>query len=136
MFGTGRIRIRFPVSVCSIATSYPACAFARRDRRCSHRRRVPRFLSITSSPCSTTTLFSVVRGNDGSTIGITGGIKPLLIASVPAIGYAAYTRAMPPQALIFGVYSAGLLHLYDRVWHPKGMMLEHMPIAHVNRRVL
>jgi hypothetical protein len=42
---------------------------------------------------------------------------------------------MPPQALRFGVYSAVLLHIYDRVIHPKGVMTENMPVARLNRRV-
>ncbi len=42
---------------------------------------------------------------------------------------------MPPQVMRMSLYSCVLLHVYDRVWHPKGLNLENMPLAHSNRRV-
>lgn len=80
-------------------------------------------------------LFTAVRGNGQETIGLTGLIKPLLITAVPTLGYAAYTRAMPPPVLRLSLYSCVLLHAYDRIWHPKGLTVENMPMAHLNRRV-
>ena len=53
-------------------------------------------------------------------------LKATAIISVPAVGLAVYTRASPPAAVRFGVYSTVLLHLYDRVMKPKYPFGEHM----------
>ena len=75
-----------------------------------------------------------MRGN-GDTRGVSGMVKPLAVVSIPTLAYAAYYRAVPPQALRFGVYSCVLLHLYDRVWKPHGIAEENLPTAKMQRRV-
>jgi hypothetical protein len=82
-----------------------------------------------------TAFFAAYRGNSADTIGIGGLIKPLLVTSLPTLGYAAYTRAMPPQFLTFSIASCVGLHIYDRHMNAKGLHTEHMPIGHMNRRV-
>lgn len=84
--------------------------------------------------------FSVYRGSVENQKGAfkTGAlalVQPLVVTAIPTLAYAAYTRAMPSQALRFGLYSCVLLHLYDRVLHPKGLNTELMPMARLNRRV-
>jgi hypothetical protein len=84
--------------------------------------------------CSHTVAFTLVRGN-GDTRGLTGLAKPLAIVSIPTLAYAAYYRALPPQALRFGLYSCVLLHVYDRILKPHGIMEENMPTTKMHRRV-
>ena len=85
--------------------------------------------------CSHTAFFAAYRGNGGDTIGWTGMIAPLAVTAVPTIAYSAYTRAAPPAFLSMSLASCVLLHAYDRVWHPKGLHTENMPLARLNRRV-
>ncbi len=80
-------------------------------------------------------LFTTVRGNGEDSIGVTGMVKPLLITALPTAAFVAYKRAAPPQALLTSLYACVLLHAYDRIWHPKGITIENMPTAHMNRRV-
>ncbi len=92
------------------------------------------------SPRRTTAVFAAYRGSleqtpGRSNTGLFAGLQPLLLVATPTVAYGAYYRTMPPAALRFGVVSAALLHLYDRCWHPKGLMTEAMPIATLNRRV-
>ena len=68
-------------------------------------------------------------------MGIPAMIQPLVVTAIPTAAYAAYTRALPPQFLRVSLYGCVLLHIFDRVWHPKGMMTENMPTTHMNRRV-
>ncbi len=86
-------------------------------------------------PRSHTAFFSAYRGNSSDTIGLGGLVKPLVVTSLPTIGYAAYTRSMPPQFLTFSLASCVGLHIYDRHMNAKGLHTEHMPIGHMNRRV-
>ena len=84
---------------------------------------------------SHTAFFAAYRGNGGDTIGWTGMIAPLAVTAVPTIAYSAYTRAAPPAFLSMSLASCVLLHAYDRVWHPRGLHTENMPLARLNRRV-
>ena len=77
--------------------------------------------------------FTVIRGT-GDTRGLVGLVQPLAIVSLPTIGYAAYTRAMPPPALTFGLASCVFLHAFDRILKPRGLMQENMPTTHLHRR--
>ncbi len=91
-------------------------------------------------PRSHTIFFSVYRGSvenqkGASKTGLLALVQPLVVTAIPTVAYAAYTRSMPAQALRFGLYSCILLHLYDRVIHPKGIMTEVMPMARLHRRV-
>ncbi len=85
--------------------------------------------------CAHTAFFAVYRGNGGETAGWGGMVQPLLVTSLPTVGYAAYTRALPPPFLSYSLVSCVLLHAYDRVWHPKGLHTENMPTVKMNRRV-
>lgn len=90
--------------------------------------------------CRHSAFFTAYRGNLEQTVGrtntgILAGVQPLLVVALPSVAYGAYYRALPPQALRFGVVSAALLHLYDRCWHPKGLMVDTMPTAKLTRRV-
>jgi hypothetical protein len=67
--------------------------------------------------------------------GLAALVQPLAVTALPTLAMAAYYRGMPPQAMRFGLASCVLLHLYDRVIHPKGLMTEVMPMARLNRRV-
>jgi len=82
-----------------------------------------------------TAFFAAYRGNGGETAGWGGMVQPLLVTSLPTVGYAAYTRAMPPAFLSYSLVSCVLLHGYDRVWHPKGLHTDVMPTVRGNRRV-
>lgn len=95
---------------------------------------------IVSPLCRHTAVFAAYRGSleqaPGRTnTGILAGVQPLLVVALPSVAYGAYYRAIPPQALRFGVISAALLHLYDRCWHPKGLTVDNMPTARLARRV-
>ncbi len=84
---------------------------------------------------SHTAFFTAYRGDGAETIGLTGLLKPLAVTALPTAAYAAYTRAAPPPVLRLSILSVVLLHTYDRIWQPKGITLENMPTAHMNRRV-
>lgn len=85
--------------------------------------------------CAHTAFFAAYRGTGGETIGWGGMVQPLLVTALPTAGYAAYTRAAPPAFLSLSLASCVLLHAYDRVWHPRGLNTENMPLARMNRRV-
>ena len=87
------------------------------------------------SLCSTTAAFTVIRGT-GDTRGLVGLVQPLAIVSLPTIGYAAYLRAAPPAALPLGVVSCALLHAFDRILKPRGLMQDNMPTTRLHRRSL
>lgn len=85
--------------------------------------------------CSHTIAFTLIRGS-GDTRGLTGAVVPLGIVALPSLAYAAYYRAVPPQALRFGVYSAALLHVYDRILKTShGISYDNLPTTHLHRRV-
>ena len=111
----------------------PACGNARCAWGSSYPPHPPR-------PYSHTVFFAAYRGSvenkkGAAKTGISALIQPLAVTAIPALAYAAYTRATPPPAVRFGLYSCVLLHLYDRCIHPKGLMTENMPMARLNRRV-
>ena len=65
-----------------------------------------------------------------------GLVQPLAIVSLPTIGYAAYLRAAPPSALPLGIASCALLHAFDRILKPRGLMQDNMPTTRLNRRAM
>jgi hypothetical protein len=79
--------------------------------------------------------FTLIRGT-GDTSGLAGLVKPLAIVALPTVGYAAYTRAAPPQALSFGLASCVLLHAFDRILKPRGLFEDNMPTTHLHRRAM
>ena len=98
----------------------------------------PPLLPAPSPHNSHTIFFSVYRGSienqkGAAKTGLLALAQPLLVTAIPTVAYAAYYRGMPPQAMRFGLLSCVLLHLYDRVIHPKGLMTEVMPMARLNR---
>lgn len=76
----------------------------------------------------------MIRGNDGSTLGLKGMVLPMAMIAAPTIGYAAFYRAAPPAALLHGVVASGLLHIYDRVLTTRFETLENMPTTKLHRR--
>lgn len=63
--------------------------------------------------------FVALRDGFETTDGVasfTAAGKAAAIVSLPAIGFAAAKRAVPPPALRFGLYGAALMHGYDRVY--------------------
>lgn len=76
----------------------------------------------------------MIRGT-GDTRGLYPMVMPLAIVAAPTIAYTAYYRAQPPQALRFGVASCVVLHLYDRVWKPTGILESEMPTTRLHRQI-
>lgn len=136
---TSRLSIFWPVIVgCVFLFNHPVAVVT--ARFCYPSGAHPPPLHFRAPPLSHTAFFAAYRGSienkvGASKTGLAALAQPLAVTALPTLAYAAYTRAVPHQALRMGLYSCVLLHLYDRCIHPKGLMTENMPMARLNRRV-